>query len=31
VRGTWLLGHAGRPAFYPDPPEGSLACPEDAG
>ncbi len=31
VRGTWLLGHAGRPVFYPDPPGGPLACREDAG
>jgi lysine 2,3-aminomutase len=30
VRGTWLLGHAGAPVFYPDPPEADLACAYDA-
>lgn len=26
VRGTWLMGHAGAPVFYPDPPESDCAC-----
>jgi lysine 2,3-aminomutase len=26
VGGTWLMGHAGAPVFYPDPPEADCAC-----
>jgi lysine 2,3-aminomutase len=29
VRGTWLMGHAGAPAFYPDPPEADCDCAYD--
>jgi lysine 2,3-aminomutase len=30
VAGTWLMGHAGSPVFYPDPPGADLTCPYDA-
>lgn len=29
VRGTWLMGHAGAPVFYPDPPETDIDCAYD--
>lgn len=29
VRGTWLMGHAGAPVFYPEPPEVDCACAYD--
>ena len=29
VRGTWLMGHAGAPAFYPEPPQADCACAYD--
>lgn len=29
VRGTWLMGHAGAPVFYPEPPGEDCACAYD--